>query len=190
MRILRALALSFVLALGCSGSSSSLKNLPPAVESTRVYAGDELEISIVGEDRLPKNFTVDSEGQIDPPLIERIKVGGLEPQEITALIKSRLIAENVLMAPSVSVRVTQYKSKRIEVNGQVARASSISLEPGMTALRAITLAGGFSTMADRGRIKLRRRTAKGFVEVTFNEQESYSVILQAGDSIDVSQSVF
>jgi protein involved in polysaccharide export with SLBB domain len=183
------LAAGALVATGCAAASQR-SQLPPAIESTKVYDGDELEIWIVGQEHVPRQFTVAADGTIDPPMIKRIKVGGLEPQEIQALVRERLVAEGMLLEPSVSVRVTQYKSRKVEVLGEVQRASSVALDQGMTVLRAITSSGGFTNLADRSRIRLRRKTASGVVEVYLNESDSFSVVLQAGDSITVEQRTF
>src|SRR5262249_9577732 len=134
-----------VLALGAGGCGPPPRpiELPPPVEVTTLGVGDVFEMHIVGEDKLPSSFTVAPDGSVDLPYIKRVQVAGLEPQEVSALIRKRLIEGAVLVDPSVSVSMKEYNSKRVEVIGEVSKPGSIPLAPGMTLLRAISIAGGF-----------------------------------------------
>ncbi|AKT43211.1 uncharacterized protein CMC5_074420 [Chondromyces crocatus] len=166
------------------------------METTSIEEGDEFELRVVGEEKLPTVFTVAPDGTVDVPYIKRIKVAGLEPQEIAALVRARLMEEQYFIDPSVSVSVKAYKSKRIEVLGQVQKPGSFPLESGMTLLRAISLAGGFNSVANRDKITIRRRSKDGKTVVDTVSADDISdnripdIPLQAGDSIDVKQRVF
>ena len=178
------------------GPPAKAPDLPAPVESTTIGQGDTLELRIVGEDKLPTSFTVASDGTVDLPYIKRLKVGGLEPQEITELVRAKLIEGQFFTDPSVSISIKEYRSKRIEVLGMVAKPGSLPLEPGMTLLRAISIAGGFNNIADKDRVTIRRRMADGSTKVVtisveaIIDNEIADVPLQAGDSINVEERVF
>jgi len=190
-----ALALSLAL-LGCSSAPPRPVNLPAPVAATTLDAGDVFELRIVGEGKLPTEFTIAPDGTVDVPYIKRLKVAGLEPQEVAELIRARLVEEEFFTEPSVSVSVKAYNSKRIEVLGEVQKPGSFPLEPNMTLLRAISLAGGFSSIANRDKIIIRRTVKGGRTVADTVSAEDISnnripdVPLQAGDSIDVKQRVF
>jgi polysaccharide export outer membrane protein len=190
-------ALAFALwAAACGSSQPKPVDLPPPVEATTIEAGDEFELRIVGEDKLPTEFKVAPDGSVDVPYIKRIKVAGLEPQDVAELVRARLMEEEFFTDPSVSVSVKAYNSKRVEVLGEVQKPGSFPLEPGMTLLRAISHAGGFNSIANHDKIVIRRKVKGGkTVAVTvsaddISDNKIPDVPLQAGDSIDVKQRVF
>jgi polysaccharide export outer membrane protein len=170
--------------------------LPPPMEVTSLGSGDVFELRIVGEDKLPTAFTIASDGTADLPYIKRVKIAGLEPQEVAALVRAKLIEDQILTDPSVSVSIKEYNSKRVVVLGEVQKPGSLQLEPGMTLLRAISMVGGFNAMANKSRITLRRKLKSGETKVVTVSVEEIirndipDVPLQAGDSINVEQRVF
>ena len=193
---LRALGLTLALsALIACGPPPRPIDLPPPVEATSVGVGDLFEVRIVGEDKLPTIFTVNSDGTADLPYIKRITVGGLEPQEIAELIRNKLIEKDILTDPNVSVNIKEYNSKRIEILGEVARPGSFPMQPGMTLLRAITLAGGFNSLANKSKVTVRRKVATGTRAATVSVEDIIDnripdPFLQAGDSVNVAQRLF
>ena len=96
----------------------------------------------------------------------------------------------------VGVSIKEYNSKRVEVLGEVQKPGSFPLEPGMTLLRAISLAGGFNTHRQQGAgddppaaSTAATKAATVSVEDIIDNRIP-DVPLQAGDSIDVEQRVF
>jgi polysaccharide export outer membrane protein len=194
VRWLHVACLLAVLA-GC-GSTPHKVDLPPPIQTTTVGVGDVLEMQIVGEDKLPSTFIIASDGTVDLPYVKRLKVAGLEPQEIAELVRAKLMEGQILTDPSVSVSVKDYNSKKIEVLGEVQKPLSLPLQPGMTLLRAISLAGGFTSIANKDRVIIRRRvegkkTQAAVVSVDdIMDNRADDIPLQAGDTIDVKQRSF
>lgn len=184
-----------VLALGCASAPPRAVNLPPPVPVTSLDEGDVFELQIVGEEKLPTTFTVAPDGTVDLPFVKRMKVGGLEPQQVAELVRKELVAQKFYTDPTVTVSVREYNSKRIEVLGEVQKPGSYPILPGMTLVRAITLAGGFNSIADKTRVTIRRQTKDGAVGASVSVEDIMDnrvpdVPLQAGDSINVEQRVF
>jgi protein involved in polysaccharide export with SLBB domain len=194
-RLAVALAGLLVLAIACGGAPHPI-DLPQPIEATSLGVGDVFEIHIVGEDKLPTTFTVASDGSADLPYIKRIKVLGLEPQELAEAVRIKLIADEILTDPSVSVSIKEYNSKRIEILGEVQKPGSIPLQPGMTLLRAVSLCGGFNSIANKNKITIRRRIKSGGTKAATVSAEEIidnkipDPLLQAGDSVNVEQRVF
>lgn len=188
---------ALLVALGAAscGPPPRALDLPPPVEVTTLGVGDVFELHIVGEDKLPVSYTVAPDGTVDLPYIKRVQVAGLEPQQVSALIRKKLIDGGILVDPSVSVSMKEYNSKRIEIIGEVAKPGSIPLVPGMTLLRAISIAGGFTNMARKNEVTIRRKEKGGTRAAAISVE---SIIdnsipdppLQAGDSIYVPQRAF
>jgi polysaccharide export outer membrane protein len=192
--------LSVVLAVclggfGCAGRPKTRVNLPPPVESTTVGPGDVFSLTVVGEEKLPREFRVAPDGTVDLPYIHRVQVASLEPQEIAELVRNKLVELDILRDPSVAVDVKEYNSKRIVVLGQVQKPGSFPLIPGFTFIQAISQAGGFNTMANRDRVTLTRRTAKESRTIVLSadaitDGSLPDIPLQAGDTIYVAERLF
>jgi polysaccharide export outer membrane protein len=181
--------------LGCGGRPKTRVNLPPPVESTTVGVGDAFTMTIVGEDKLPKEFRIAPDGTVDLPYIHRIQVAGLEPQELSELIRKKLVAGGVYTDPSVAIDVKEYNSKRIVVLGQVSKPGSFPLTPGITFLQVISQAGGFSSMANRDRVNLTRKTGKQSRTIVLSadaitDGSLPDFQLQSGDTVFVPERVF
>jgi polysaccharide export outer membrane protein len=195
-RSLIILLAALLAVLGCAGRPKSRVNLPPPVESTTIGAGDVFVLSIVGEDKLPKEFRVSPDGTVDLPYIHRVQVAGLEPQEIVDLVRKKLMQADILRDPSVAIDIKEYNSKRVVVLGQVQKPGSFPLTPGFTLIQAISQAGGFNAIANRDRISLTRKTAAGQTRTivlsvdAITEGTLPDIPLQAGDTIYVIERIF
>lgn len=169
--------------------------LPPVVQATSLGVGDSFELRIVGEDKLPTEYTVAEDGTVDLPYVDRVEVAGLEPQEIAEKVKLLLIEKEILLRPSVSVVVKAFSSKRVDVQGEVKKPDAYPVEPGMTLLGVISRAGGLTSLAQDD-IVIRRRDKTGRVVTSsvsysaIRNNEIPDVPLQAGDTIFVNQRVF
>lgn len=197
-----ALVASLLVALapaGCGLVGSAPRRvgaLPPAQSSYTLGPGDRFEMVIVGEEKLPKEFTVAPDGTVDLPWIGRQKVDGLEPQEISTLVAGELVKQQYLREPSVVVNVKEFGSKRVLVGGQVNKPGDIPYSPALSLNQLISKAGGFTQSANRNNVlvtrKLRDGTTKtvSFSVDAISEGRSPDVPLQAGDSIYVDERSF
>lgn len=190
-----AAALLLATIAGCIGRAPRAIDLPPPQEVTTLGPGDVFEVHIVGEDKLPTQFTVSPDGSADLPYVKRIQAAGLEPQQLAEQVRAKLMEMQILVDPSVSVSLKDLNSKRIEILGEVQKPGSLPMVSGMTLLRAITMAGGFSAMANHGKVMIRRRIKGGTKAATVSvddimENRIPDPTLQAGDSIDVAQRIF
>jgi polysaccharide export outer membrane protein len=90
---------------------------------------------------------VGSDGSIELPLIGVVPVAGHTVQEVTDLLRRRLVA-SVMYDPSVSVFVREYHSRIVGVIGAVAKPGFHALSSmDDTLLDALTLAGGINDQA-------------------------------------------
>jgi protein involved in polysaccharide export with SLBB domain len=183
-------------ALGCAADVGPPRNLPAPVQSTIVGPDDLFEISVLGEKDLNQEFQVQPDGTIDFPYVHRVKVEGLEPQEVVDLLKAKLIQEKILSDPQITLIVKQYNSKKVLITGAVQKPDSVAWNPGMTLVDAISRCGWFTQLADTGHVTLIRRVGKGRTikavvsvdAITHHTQED--VMLQPGDTINIEQRVF
>ncbi len=114
---------------------------------TTLGPGDVFDVRVYGEKDLSSTFRVASDGSIDYPLLRTINVSGKTPTEVANLIEQGLKEGGFLNRPEVSIFVKEYNSKKISVFGQVKKPGTFPYEEGMSVVEAITVAGGFTSMA-------------------------------------------
>ena len=194
----RLFVLFLILTFGAACARVRLvpPKLPPPTPSTTVGPGDIFAVSVVGEKDIPTEFRVQPDGTIDFPYLDRVKVEGLEPQQIEDFIKTALIERKILVNPQVTLVVRQYNSKHISVVGAVTKPGILPWTEGMKLVDAIMLAGGLTGIADADHVRITRRadggkTVSGIVSIdAITDGKLNDVPLQAGDTIKVDSRVF
>jgi len=187
---------SLLLSLACGGSSDNQRlNLPVPTEKSTLGEGDVFTMEIVGEEGLPKEYQVASDGSVDLPYVHTVQVTGLEPQEVARLVRKLLIENKILSDPSVVVQVKEYNSRRVTIMGQVAKPGTFPYTTGLTLIQAISQAGGVTGIANLDKVNLTRRTTSGSRTVvvsigTIMEGRSGDIPLQSGYRIFVHERIF
>ena len=120
--------------------SPQVARQPPASgrEHHRLARADVFVISIVGEDKLPKDFRVAPDGTVDLPLHSPGEGCGARAEKSPSSCRKKLVEGDILRDPSVAVDVKEYNSKRVVVLGQVQKPGSFPLTPGFTLIQAIS----------------------------------------------------
>ncbi len=196
MALLVGTILPSLASLGCGGTRSDGRTaLTPPGQMTTLGPGDSFQLEIVGEPDLPKEYQVAADGTVTLPYIQTLTVSGLEPQQLAAEVRKRLIDGQILTDPSVVVTVKEYRSKVVVLLGQVQKPGSFALAPGMTLIYALSLAGGFTSIANTGNVNLARVHDGKTKTVVINVEEIYEghaqdIPLQPGDRIYVPERVF
>jgi len=123
-------------------------------------------------------------------------VGGLSPQAASEAIRTRL-AKDYLVNPQVSVTVFEYGKRRFAVLGEVQKAGTYDMpeREKITLLDAIAMAGGYTRIADPGKVTLKRKENGKETIVRLNAKkmarnELASFEIQPGDVITVGESLF
>jgi polysaccharide export outer membrane protein len=152
-------------------------------------------MEIVGEKDLPEEYQVAADGTVTFPYIHVMKVAGLEPQQVSQNIRQALIDKRILTDPSVVVSVIEYRSKTVTILGQVQKPGSFPLSPGMTLLQVVSMAGGFTAIAQKSRVNLSRMKDGKAHTVVIDVEKIYEgtsedIFLQSGDRIYVHERVF
>jgi protein involved in polysaccharide export with SLBB domain len=169
---------------GCA----SVNNLPEVSLTSeaavyRLAAGDELRITVYGEERLSGTFKVDGQGRIAYPLLGEVSAEGLATSELEARLRSEL-ADGLVNQPSVNVEVANYRP--YFVLGEVARSGEFAFMDGLTIFSAVARAGGFTYRADQRRVFIRHRNG--------TEEELYRLTgdtpVQPGDTIRITERLF
>ena len=151
---------------------------------------DELIISVWKEPDISRSVPVRPDGKISLALLNDVQATGRTPMQLGSDITEKL--KNFISEPQVTVIVAKINSQRIFVVGEVPRTCSYTLLPNMTAVDAISSAGGFTPFAKRTKIYiLRKENGKltsipfNYKEVVKNRKSDQDVVLKPGDRIVV-----
>ena len=217
MKTLRLFALAFMAAIASTavhGQSPSVKAQPDnkilAARSDAAYNSptdlsakaatddpnyvigpeDELIISVWKEPDISRSVPVRPDGKISLALLNDVQATGRTPMQLGSDITERL--KNFISEPQVTVIVTKINSQRIFVVGEVLRTGSYTLLPNMTAVDAISSAGGFTPFAKRTKIYILRKENGKMTAIPFNykavvknRKSDQDVVLKPGDRIVV-----
>jgi polysaccharide export outer membrane protein len=107
--------------------------------------GDILDVSVWKEPNFSRQVPVRPDGKISLPLLNDIQAAGQSPMQLAAAITEKL--KKYVTDPQVTVTVMVINSQKVYVVGEVLRPGPIPLLPGMTALQALSLAGGITQFA-------------------------------------------
>jgi len=160
----------------------------------RVGIDDTFDVRVYGESELTGTFRVATDGTVDYPLAGRVQVAGLRTGEIQQLLVARL-KDKYLKDPQVAVTIKDRNSQKISVLGQVAKPGQVGYYPNMTIVDAIASAGGFTGIAAKNSVRLRREAA-GKIETQvypvadISEGRSPNVMVLPGDVLVVDERVF
>ena len=155
-----------------------------------IGAQDVLTIDVWKEPEVSRTVPVRMDGKISLPLVNDLQAAGLTPTQLSSEIAEHL--RSVLVNPQVTVIVTQMNSQRIYIVGQVTHGGSLPLEPNMTAVQALSNAGGFTIFANLKKIYvlrsengLEQKLPVNYKEVISGRKPMGDIRLKAGDTIVV-----
>ena len=167
---------------------------PPPASDSGVGPGDLFDVRVFGQQDLSATYQVAQDGTINFPLIGTIAVDGKTATEIEQDIQTRL-ADGYLKNPSVSVRVTEYRSKKVSVFGQVRSPGTFPFSENMSVVEAISRAGGFTGMAKKNSVRITRHeegtTRRIQVAVEdIGQGRAPNFLLRPGDVVFVPERIF
>jgi polysaccharide export outer membrane protein len=168
-----------------------------AVELTpeeRLGIDDVFEVRVLGEQDLSGMYRIAADGTVDYPFIGRVAVIGMRSGDVQELIASKL-ADGYLKKPQVSLMVKEWNSRKVSVIGQVQKPGSVTYFPNMTIVDAIAAAGGFTGIASKNSVTLRRE-AQGSVQsnnypvADISQGRAPNIVLRPGDILVVEERLF
>jgi protein involved in polysaccharide export with SLBB domain len=182
--------LFFVSPLGVVGNlvaQDLIETLPPpASDSYTTYElapGDRIKIDIFNQVDLSGEFTLDADGRFSMPLIGTVEAADLNPIELEDLLVSRL-KPDYLVNPRVFIQVMN--SRLYYLIGEVAGTGAFPYISGMTYLRAIANAGGYSYRAKQDVVFVIRGDDPEQNEIKLSVDEK----VQPGDIIRIGERLF
>lgn len=141
--------------------------------------GDNLRITVYGDDELSETYRVDDAGAVAFPLVGPVIVRGQTTQVAAARISAALAA-GFMREPNVAVEVADYRPFFIQ--GEVGSPGQFPYVYGMTVRAAISTAGGYTETADRLRAIVYRRQGtemiRGIVDLDFPIHPGDTIVIQ------------
>jgi len=173
-------AMVVVVVLGC------LLNIAAASDDDSVYrlgSGDRIKVTIYGHEDLSGEFDVNSQGNISLPLIQEVPASGQNVAQLEFAITKKL-QPDYLKHPKVSVEVLVYRP--FYLVGEVKTPGSYPYVSGMTVLKAVALAGGYTYRARTKAVLITR--PEGEEQQQFDAEPDTRVM--PGDVIEVPERFF
>lgn len=122
-------------------------------EAYHLGAGDKLRITVYQEEEISGEYEVDSSGNVSLKLIGPVSAINHTLPELVKIIEEKL-RDGYLLNPRVAIDVLNYRP--FYVLGEVNSPGSFPYVAGMTVLKAIALAGGYTFRARTSKIELFR----------------------------------
>ncbi len=183
-------------AKGLSGTVSSTSSgspedkAPPQQGSSALLIGpgDEVEIAVYGAPDLSEHTRVSAGGNISMPLIGYVQIAGLSSSEAEGAIEEKLRQNNIVNDPQVSVYVKEYTSSGFSVAGEVAKPGFYSAI-GPHRLYDVLQAAGGPTDKAANKVMITHRDQKDATTLDISkdpaEMAASNVALQPGDTVVV-----
>lgn len=149
----------------------------------RLGAGDRISITVFDEEDLSIEARLGDSATISYPLLGKIQIKNMTVRDLEHHITSRLSGD-YLVKPRVSVSIIEYR--KFFVKGEVKNPGGYSYSPDLTMDKVISLAGGFTNRADKGKILIQS-------EQNGNKQSRTSnldTMIMPGDVITVERRFF
>jgi protein involved in polysaccharide export with SLBB domain len=161
--------------------------------------GELIQIKVFQEPDLDTAVRIPGDGRVNFPLIGDVALAGQSVQQATRVIRDRLQAR-FLVNPQVSIAVLEPAKRLFTVLGQVQRPGTYRFpateQQNLDLLQVIGIAGGYTRLADSGRITIKRRIdgsekifrLDGKRLARGESGEPFSII--SGDVITVGERIF
>jgi polysaccharide export outer membrane protein len=179
-------------ALGIAAQETQKGTAAQAASATdasyKIGPQDVLKVDVWKEPEITRAVPVRPDGKISLPLLNDVQAAGLTAMELANTISEGL--KKFINNPQVTVTVTEINSRRVYVTGEVTRPGAYPLLPNMTALQALTSAGGFTQFANPKKIYVLRTQSGKQTKLPFNYKDVLNgkgsdVNLLPGDTIVV-----
>lgn len=152
LTFLAVLLMPHGMAIAQSGESGPAATAQQPVEAAyRLGSGDKLRITVYNEEDVTGEYEVDSSGSVSLKMIGAVPAAGRTLPELAKIIEAKLL-DGYLLNPRVAIDVLNYRP--FYVLGEVNEPGSYPYVSGITVLKAIALAGGYTFRARTSKIEL------------------------------------
>jgi polysaccharide export outer membrane protein len=164
-----ALAL-FVLAGAGSRTPAAASRFPsPEDAGYRIGPEDMVQVSVWNNEAMSRTAPIRPDGKISMPLLNDVQAAGLTPMELRDELMKRLA--EYMPHPEVSVVVTEVRSFKVSVIGQVPKPDRYQLRSAATVMDVLAMAGGFTEYASRSRVVVIRSSGDRSERIPFDYEK-------------------
>lgn len=179
-------ALAMQPSLSADGTATPVaESAPPTAVSAPYVLGvaDKIRVVVFEEASLSGLFSVGSNGDIAFPLVGPVKAAGLSPDQLEHAI-AVLLSNGYMKDPRVNVEVLTFRPYYIL--GEVTKPGEYPFSSGLTVLKAVATAGGFSYRANEKRVFIKKVGEAG----EHAERLTTDTPLEPGDTIRITERFF
>ncbi len=157
----------------------------------KIHGGDKLLVGVYDDPKMPPmEITVTPDGRFSFPLLGSLVAAGKTPEQLRVEMETKL--RKYVAEPVVTVTVTEVKGNVAYVIGQVQKPGSIEMNPAVTVLQALSIAGGGNPYAKMDSIIVIRNSPGGqrvlnfrYGQVSAGKNLEQNVELESGDVVVV-----
>jgi polysaccharide export outer membrane protein len=158
---------SLLLAIPCMSGAQSAQPAPQAQAQAaegdyKLHAGDSITVSVWKELELQRKVVIRPDGRFSFPLAGEVQAAGRSADEVRIELERAL--KQYIPEAVVAVMVEDVSGNRVYVIGQVNKPGMYVMNPQLTVIQALSLAGGGTPFAKLDRITVIR--GKGTAQKT------------------------
>ncbi len=189
IRPLTMIAISAVLAACASNSASDQVALGESVDVAeqlkdyRLGPADKVRLIVFGEPDLSGEFSVNARGQLSLPLLGEVDADGLSVEELRNKITEGL-SEGYIVGARVAAEVIEFRPYYIL--GEVDTPGEYPYSSGMSVIKAVAAAGGFTYRANKSTVFIKRSDSGDEIKYKLSPQ----LVVLPGDVVRVGERFF
>ena len=171
--------------LSCLFAPSTLAQTgDSSISNYRLGSGDVITVQVLGEDDLKRErIRLSDAATISYPILGEIRLAGKTVAELERMVTEGLRGR-YLVNPQVTVTINEYR--KFFINGQVRDPGGYPYFPGLSVIKAISIAGGFKERAAQDKVFIVRESDAEHKRVLVD----LNVQVYPGDVITVEESFF
>lgn len=146
-------------------------------------AGDKIRVIVFGEPSLSGEFEVSGSGMIAFPLVGQLTALGISTSEFQARVAAAL-RDGYIKDPRVSVEVLNYRP--FYILGEVTKPGEYPYTNGLTVMKAVATANGFTYRADTRKVFIKRANEDIERQISLDA----GTMVLPGDTIRVKERYF
>ena len=144
-----ALLLAMIMQSAAAMAQSEYRLGPEDKIRLKVFEWRASQDEVFGWEALNDEYSLGAGGEVSLPLVGSVPAAGATRDELAALISQRLLQRMQLgRPPTVAVEIVEYRP--FYIVGPVEKPGAYPYRPGLTLLKALSLAGGLSSSAEGG----------------------------------------
>ena len=180
-----ALRNNFIMLVALVGLLGLLFPADVIADGSKLSVGDIIDVTVDGEKDFSKTYQINDSGCVIMPMVDAVKVVGLNTSEASAIITKSLT--KVLINPQVTVAFVDRAKMQVFVVGQVTKRGLIEVGVGDRVLQALAQAG-YDDTADLSHVEIRRGDEiipLDLAKYLSGEDLDMNKPLQSGDTVSV-----